>query len=150
MRKSGVAVIVVLLVACGVKGVFAESSVQEDFKQAAEYAADLLEQKGQQGLLELEHYSFCDAKGFLIVTNTEGQVFIHTAHPALKGQNSLGIKDAKGGHFGLNIKNVAGQGGGWLDYWWPDATTKAPVQKTMYVTTGIMEGISVVIAAGIR
>uniref|UniRef100_UPI00374CBC4C cache domain-containing protein n=1 Tax=Undibacterium sp. TaxID=1914977 RepID=UPI00374CBC4C len=59
----------------------------------------------------------------------------HGANPKLVGTNLGSATDASGNHFVRRISEIARSksGKGWVDYQWPNPTTKELEQKSTYI-----------------
>lgn len=77
------------------------------------------------GFIEGELYIFCHT--------LDGINKAHGGNPALVGKNVLGFKDPDGVAVNVEIlKTVKAEGKGWVDYKWPNPTTKKVEMKAVY------------------
>jgi signal transduction histidine kinase len=96
------------------------AAVKEDKTKALD-----LFNKGEGGFKNRDLYVFC-AKA------SDG---ILTAHPALKGELLMDIKDKKGVPFGQEIMGTASEGKiSEVTYWWPRPGSEEPLEKVTYFT----------------
>lgn len=77
--------------------------------------------------------AFVDRDLYVMVYDMEGNNKAHGSNPKLIGKNLLEIKDADGVFIVKGLIDTAKKGGGWFDYKWPNATTKAVEPKSTYV-----------------
>jgi len=72
---------------------------------------------------------------YVMCYDMSGNNKCHGSNPKLIGKNLLEIKDADGKFIVKGFIAIASQGNGkgWLDYKWPNATTKAVEAKSTYV-----------------
>ena len=57
---------------------------------------------------------------YLFVLNTDGNVIFHGHDPSLEGQNLIDLEDANGVKFVQELIAAAAEGGGYVEYLWPD------------------------------
>ncbi|MEO6354085.1 MAG: cache domain-containing protein [Oxalobacteraceae bacterium] len=80
------------------------------------------------------HGQFVKGDLYVMVYDMEGINKAHGSNPKLVGKNLIDIKDANGVFIVKNFIEVAkGKGHGWVDYKWPNSTTKAVEMKSTYV-----------------
>lgn len=79
--------------------------------------------------------SFIDRDLYVMCYDMTGTNKCHGSNPKLIGKNLLEIKDADGKFIVKSFIETAskGNGTGWVDYKWPNATTKAVEAKSTYV-----------------
>ncbi|MFZ6743128.1 cache domain-containing protein [Undibacterium sp. JH2W] len=72
---------------------------------------------------------------FVYNTNGDGINRAHGANPKMVGKNLLDLKDVDGTPIVTKFLNVANSkaGQGWVDYKWPNPTTKVLEPKSTYV-----------------
>ena len=77
---------------------------------------------------------FRDRDLYVFVFDFEGKVLSHGSNAKLVGKNLLAIKDSDGKAFVKEFVDVAqGSGEGWVDYKWPNPTTKKVEQKSSFI-----------------
>ncbi len=69
---------------------------------------------------------------YVMVFDGKGVAQAHGANEKLVGKDMAGLKDANGVLIIKGLIAVAGKGGGWLDYDWPDPVTKKVMAKSTY------------------
>ena len=57
---------------------------------------------------------------YLFLFSTEGLFILHGADPSLEGQNLIDLEDANGVKIVQELISVAAEGGGYVEYLWPD------------------------------
>lgn len=78
--------------------------------------------------------AFVDRDLYLTVFDLSGRQIAHGANDKLIGKDMSALKDADGKEFIKEFMATAkGPGKGWIDYKWPNPTTKAIEAKTTYV-----------------
>jgi cytochrome c len=109
----------------------------DDAKALSEKAAAFIKQvgeekafdtftKGEDGFKKEELYVFCYAP--------DGTNLAHGANAAFVGKNLLHVKDPDGKEANAEIiKTGMGAGQGWVDFKWPNPTTKKIEEKSAYV-----------------
>jgi len=72
---------------------------------------------------------------YVMCYDMSGNNKCHGSNPKLIGKNLIEIKDADGKFIVKGFIDIAshGDGKGWLEYKWPNATTKAIEAKSTYV-----------------
>ena len=71
---------------------------------------------------------------YVFVFDFQGKVLSHGSNAKLVGKNLLAIKDSDGKAFVKEFVDVAqGSGEGWVDYKWPNPTTKKVEQKSSFI-----------------
>ena len=78
---------------------------------------------------------FVNRELYVMCYDMSGTNRCHGSNPKLIGKNLLEMKDADGKFIVKGLIAIAnhGTGKGWLDYKWPNATTKAIETKSTYV-----------------
>ncbi|MBY0455080.1 MAG: cache domain-containing protein [Burkholderiaceae bacterium] len=77
--------------------------------------------------------TFIDRDLYVMCYDMQGTNKCHGSNPKLIGKNLLEIKDADGKFIVKSFIETANKGKGWVDYKWPNATTKAVEPKSTYV-----------------
>lgn len=128
------AVTVLMLAGCGSNApssapqtVTDRAEVQEFVREAVAYA----DTHGTEAALE----AFSDPTGpfqrgelYIFAHDFDGNVLAHGGNPELVGQNLLGMKDAGGADLLQALMTVARDGGGWVEYEWPNPDADNEVQ----------------------
>jgi cytochrome c len=76
-------------------------------------------------------FIFCGT--YIWVHDLDGVMLMHPVKPKMENRPLLGLKDANGKTFFVDMNKVAAAGGGWVDYVWPKPGEKDPSQKVSYV-----------------
>ncbi len=77
---------------------------------------------------------FVDRDLYPFIYKLDGTNVAHGANPALVGKNLIELKDQSGKFLIKELIAVAsGPGSGWVDYYWPNPTTKKIEEKSSYV-----------------
>ena len=78
--------------------------------------------------------SFKDRDLYIFAMEMSGVMSAHGVNPKLIGKNLSGLKDVDDKQFIKSFIEVAnGKGKGWVDYKWPNPTTKAVEAKSTYI-----------------
>lgn len=77
--------------------------------------------------------AFIDRDLYVMCYDIQGTNKCHGSNPKLIGKNLLEIKDADGKFIVKSFIETANKGKGWVDYKWPNATTKAVEPKSTYI-----------------
>lgn len=78
--------------------------------------------------------SFKNRDLYIFTMDMNGVMSAHGANPKLIGKNLLGVKDVDDKQFAKSFIEVANsKGKGWVDYKWPNPTTKAIEAKSTYI-----------------
>jgi len=77
--------------------------------------------------------TFVDRDLYVMCYDMQGNNKCHGANPKLIGKNLLEITDADGKFIIKSLIETANKGKGWVDYKWPNPTTKAIESKSTYV-----------------
>ena len=130
--------IVIGLAALALTGVVAaaEKGTAEEAVAMVKKAAALVKSSGKEkAFAEFNNPkgAFVDRDLYVMCYDMEGNNKCHGSNPKLIGKNLLEIKDADGKFIVKSFIETAGKGKGWVDYKWPNATTKAVEPKSTYV-----------------
>lgn len=130
--------IVIGLAALAFTGVVAaaEKGTAEEAVAMVKKAAALIKSSGKEkAFAEFNNPkgAFVDRDLYVMCYDMEGNNKCHGSNPKLIGKNLLEIKDADGKFIVKSFIETAGKGKGWVDYKWPNATTKAVEPKSTYV-----------------
>jgi cytochrome c len=109
----------------------------DEAKTMVEKAVKLLETEGKDKAFAKFNDpagGFVDRDLYVFVLNMEGTTVSHGANKALIGKSLLNLKDADGKAFIQEMLTMAkGSGAGWVDYKWPNPTTKKVEPKSSYI-----------------
>jgi len=138
LRKFKTAVIVALaMLGIHMGAIAASNGTADEAKTMVEKAVKLLEAEGKDKAFAQFNDSsgpFVDRDLYVFVLNMEGTTVAHGTNKALIGKSLLNVKDADGKNFIQAIIDVAkGNGSGWVDYKWPNPTTKKVEAKSSFV-----------------
>jgi hypothetical protein len=126
-----------LVVAClllGAPAYAAGVATPDEAKAMALHAAAYLRQSGPDTAFpafDAKEGPFHDRDLYVMVYDNSGKNVAHGANSALIGKDLLDLKDTDGKP--LIREFIAIQDQAWVDYKWPDPTTKKINQKTTYV-----------------
>lgn len=70
---------------------------------------------------------------YIWIHDRDGVMLMHPVKPKMETRPLLGLKDANGKAFFVDMNSVAAAGGGWVDYLWPKPGEKEPSLKVSYV-----------------
>jgi signal transduction histidine kinase len=103
--------------------------------QKVKAAAALVAQEGTAafGKFRGKDSEFIFGGTYIWIHNTDGKMLMHPVKPKMEGRDLLGLKDANGKTFFVDMNVAAAAGGGWVDYVWPKPGSKEPSQKVSYV-----------------
>jgi cytochrome c len=109
----------------------------EEAKTMVEKAAALITSDGQEKafvVIDNPTGPFVDGDLYVFVTSFEGVTLAHGLNKALIGKNLLHVKDADGKLFVQAMIDVAkDKGEGWVDYKWPNPTSKKIEDKSSFI-----------------
>jgi len=114
-------------------------------------AAVLISQEGKAAFPKFrgKDSEFVFGGTYIWIHNTDGKMLMHPVKPKMEGRDLLGLKDANGKAFFVDMNVVAASGGGWVDYVWPKPGSKEPSQKVSYVVQAKNGGDIYVIGCGV-
>ena len=138
LRKFKTAALVALaLLGIHFGAVAAGNGSADEAKAMVEKAVKLLEAQGKDKAFAAFNDSngaFVDRDLYVFVLDMQGVTVSHGVNKALIGKSLLNVKDADGKNFIQEMLNVAnGTGAGWVDYKWPNPTTKKVEPKSSFV-----------------
>jgi len=127
---------------------------REEVVAFVEKAVDYAKVNGKERALE----EFMDKNGefikgelYIYAYDFNGTVLSHGGQPELAGQNLIGMTDANGVQVIKELIKLAKQGGGWLEYLWPNpehSNTVEPkagyvikIDDTWFLGSGIYEPV---------
>jgi cytochrome c len=76
---------------------------------------------------------FIFAGTYIWIHDRDGVMRMHPVKPKMETKPLLGLKDANGKAFFVDMNKMAAEGGGWVDYVWPKPGEKEPSLKVSYV-----------------
>ena len=138
LRKFKTAAFVALaMIGIHFGAIAANNGTPDEAKAMVEKAVKLLEAEGK----DKAYAKFNDPAGgfvdrdlYVFVLNLEGTTVSHGANKALIGKSLINLKDADGKAFIQDMIAMAkGAGSGWIDYKWPNPTTKKVEGKSSYI-----------------
>ncbi|MTV36841.1 cache domain-containing protein [Duganella radicis] len=114
---------------------------QEAERAAAVALADKAVANIQKKGVEEACKDFADPKGsyiqgevYVVVQDMQCKMVCHATIPRMNGKDMIELKDANGKYFTKEMRNVAQSGKpGWVDYVWPNPTSKVLEPKSAYV-----------------
>lgn len=127
------AIVLGLCFGLSTQGFADEIGTPDQAKAMAIRAADLLRSEGPEKAFPAfdKGAEFHDRDLYVMVYDVTGKNVSHGANPALIGKNLIDLKDSDGKFLireFVTIKDAA-----WVDYKWPNPTTKKIEPKTTYV-----------------
>jgi signal transduction histidine kinase len=138
MKKIALLSLVFMLVA-GLAFAQAKKTTQKDAIALADKAAAYLKANGEaKAFAEFNKKDgpFADMSKdlYVFVFDLTGKCLSHGPNPALIGRDLSGLKDNQGKYFIKEYLTVAQtKGKGWVDYNWPNPTTKKIEPKSTYI-----------------
>jgi cytochrome c len=115
----------------------ASNGSADEAKAMVEKAVKLLEAEGKDkafAAINDASGAFVDRDLYVFVLNMEGTTVAHGSNKALIGKSLINMKDSDGKPFIQDIITLAkSSGAGWVDYKWPNPTTKKMEPKSSYV-----------------
>jgi cytochrome c len=138
LRKFKTAAFVVLaMIGIHFGAVAANTGSPDEAKAMVEKAVKMLESQGKDKAFAAFNDpagGFVDRDLYVFVINHEGVTVSHGANKALIGKSLLSMKDADGKAFIQDMITMAkGSGAGWVDYKWPNPSTKKVESKSSYI-----------------
>lgn len=110
---------------------------REEAQALVEKAAALIASDGQDkafAVIDNPSGPFVDGDLYVFVTSFEGVTLAHGLNKALIGKNLLHVKDADGMLFVQAMIDLAkAKGEGWVDYKWPNPTSKKIEDKSSFI-----------------
>lgn len=115
----------------------AANGTADEAKAMVDRAAKLLNADGKEKAFQAfddQSGAFVDRDLYVFVLDLTGTTVAHAVNKALIGKSLLGLKDADGRAFIQEMLDVAKKDGeGWVDYKWPNPTTKKVEGKSSYI-----------------
>ncbi|HTZ78878.1 MAG TPA: cache domain-containing protein [Stellaceae bacterium] len=138
LRKfTVIALAISALVGVQFGAVAATGGTPDEAKAMVEKAAKLLTAEGKDKAFPTfddPSGGFVDRDLYVFVLDEQGTTVAHGANKALIGKSLLNVKDANGKAFIKEIIDLANsKGEGWVDYEWPNPTTKKIEAKSSFV-----------------
>jgi cytochrome c len=138
LRKfTSIAFAVVMLAGSQLAATAASNGTADEAKAMVEKAEKLLSAEGsEKAFLVFDDPAgpFVDRDLYVFVLNLEGTTVANAVNKALIGKSLLNLKDADGRAFIQDMLAVAkDKGEGWVDYKWPNPTTKKVEGKSSFV-----------------
>jgi hypothetical protein len=138
LRKlTSIAFAILMLVGTQLAATAASNGTPDEAKAMVEKAAKLLSTDGSDKAFPVfddPQGPFVDRDLYVFVLNYDGVTVAHGANKALIGKSLLNVKDADGKAFIQDIIALSkDKGEGWVDYKWPNPTTKKVEAKSSYI-----------------
>lgn len=139
MMRKRFSIVFAMLAVLGVafSGPAVAGGTPEQAQAMVERAASLLAANGREEAFKAfdnANGEFVEGDLYVFVLDSSGTTVSHGTNPALIGKNLSKVKDADGKLFIAEILNVANSAGsGWVDYKWPNPTTKKIDAKSSFV-----------------
>jgi cytochrome c len=132
-----IAIAILALAGAGFTAVAAGNGTADEAKAMVDRAAKMLTADGKDKAFQVfddQAGPFVDRDLYVFVIDQSGTTVAHAVNKALIGKSLLNLKDADGKAFIQEILDVANKNGeGWVDYKWPNPTTKKVEGKSSYV-----------------
>src|SRR3954447_11161975 len=132
-----IAIAILALAGAGFTAVAATNGTADEAKAMVDRAAKMLTADGKDKAFQVFDDGagpFVDRDLYVFVIDQSGTTVAHAVNKALIGKSLLNLKDADGKAFIQEILDVANKNGeGWVDYKWPNPTTKKVEGKSSYV-----------------
>lgn len=113
-------------------------------------AAELLKTQGKEGLeiLRDPQYELNTGDAYIFIIDVEESLVVSNPRfPERNGGNIREHLDWAGKHYGIELCDVAMQGGGWIEFVWPKPGTTEGVRKISYIYP--VPGLRYTVCAGI-
>jgi cytochrome c len=138
LRKfTSFAFAILMLVGSQLAAIAASNGTADEAKAMVEKAAKLLSAEGsEKAFLVFDDPTgpFVDRDLYVFVLNPEGVTVAHAVNKALIGKSLLNLKDSDGKAFIQDILTMGkDKGEGWVDYKWPNPTTKKVEGKSSFI-----------------
>ena len=104
-------------------------------------AAELLKTKGKEGLeiLRDPQYELNTGDAYIFIIDVEESLVVSNPRfPERNGGNIREHLDWAGKHYGIELCDVAMQGGGWIEFVWPKPGSTEGVRKISYIYDNTM------------
>lgn len=129
---------VLALTVAPVIGLASERGTADEASAMVDRAVTLYEEQGMEALVgavsDPANNDFRDRDLYVFVGELDGNMVAHGANAALVGRDLDGLKDASGKLLIVELKKMArDQGDGWVDYVWPNPSTKKIESKSTRV-----------------
>lgn len=111
-----------------------DRATPDEAKAMALKAAEFLKSNGAEKAFPEFNKSdgqFRDRDLYVAVNDDKGTTVAHGTTPALIGRNNINLKDVEGKAFVQEMLAIKDQG--WVEYKWPNPTTKAVETKMAYI-----------------
>jgi cytochrome c len=132
-----IAVAILALAGAGLTAVAATNGTADEAKAMVDRAVKMLAADGKDKAFQVfddQSGPFVDRDLYVFVLDLTGTTVAHGVNKALIGKSLLNLKDADGKQFIQEILDLAKKDGeGWVDYKWPNPTTKKVEGKSSYV-----------------
>jgi cytochrome c len=138
LRKfTSIAFAILMLAGSQLAATAASNGTADEAKALIDKAAKLLTAEGSEKAFPAfddPTGAFVDRDLYVFVLNYDGVTVAHGANKALIGKSLLNLKDADGKAFIQDIIALSkDKGEGWVDYKWPNPTTKKVEGKSSFI-----------------
>jgi hypothetical protein len=138
LRKlTSIAFAILILVGSQLAALAASNGTPDEAQAMVDKAVKLLAAEGSDKAFQAfddPNGGFVDRDLYVFVINPEGVTVAHGANKALIGKSLLNLKDANGKAFIQEMLALGkDKGEGWVDYQWPNPTTKKVEPKSSYI-----------------
>ncbi len=120
-------------------------------KEAVDDAVDLLQKSGENAMevMRARSNEFIFLDSYVFIKDMQGLELLNPAFPELEGKNVMGLTDPDGRHHVQEeIELLQTRDQIWMEYLWPKPGTKIPVTKIAYLRKTVVNGDTLVVAAG--
>jgi cytochrome c len=132
-----IAIAIFALAGTGLTTTAAANGTADEARAMVDRAAKMLVADGKDKAFQVfddQAGPFVDRDLYVFVLDLSGTTVAHGVNKALIGKSLLGLKDADGKQFIQEMLDLAKKDGeGWVDYKWPNPTTKKVEGKSSYV-----------------
>ncbi len=137
LRKLIVSIVALAALAGAHVAVAGANGTPDEAKALVDKAAALLTQEGKDkafAQINDPQGPFVDRDLYVFVQDMTGTTVAHGTNKALIGKSLVNLKDSDGKMFVQEFIEIAKtKGEGWVDYKWPNPTTKKVEAKSSYV-----------------
>ncbi len=120
-------------------------------KEAVDDAVALLQENGENAMdaMRARASEFIFLDSYVFIKNMQGIELLNPAFPELEGTNVMGLTDPDGRHHVQEeIELLQTRDEIWMEYLWPKPGTKTPVTKIAYLRKTVVNGDTLIVAAG--
>lgn len=124
----------------------------EQVVKKVDEAAALLAKEGRAAFPKFKgkNSAFIFGGTYIWIHDLEGQMVLHPIKHKMEGNRLLGLKDANGKLFFVEMNRLAkAKGTGWVDYLWPKPGEKAPSAKLSFIKLVKVGGKELILGCGL-